>query len=415
MTGWKRCKEPVKSLLIVLLTVSACFLMIRSGVFSAVLREHTQLAAPNIPQENELSYSAAALPTAAAVNSPNGFCYGLKYDSEALNDLYQELSAYLGEAIGSASEPVRMSEKSWLRLLEGAGLYLDYDCAVPLNALAAWLGVETPWENSLCTMLLSEGENGSVLFCFRNAAGVCWRSETAGLWKSLWERLNTYLPNGASFACHWDALSDCEPSMLVLEQLPEKHRILAAGAQDAPARLLAEKTGVNLSGQNRYSEPDGTVVYPGESGVIRLHPDGSVSYSATEGFCLAEAGSVPAMLEHSRALVEELHTVFAGDEQLRFRSCSLKDGNGTAEFEYFCEGLPVICATGSAARATWLDGKLTELRILPRTYRITEKAVELLPEKQAAAAAGSRRKGSEACLTFYDGGDEQLLPFWQVK
>ena len=415
MTGWKRFKEPLKSLLIVLLAASAVFLMMQSGVFTMVLREHGQLVQPNAPADSILSYSAAALPTEAAVTGPSGLCYGLKYDSEALQSLYQELSAYLGEAIGSAAAPVRMSEKSWLKLLKGTSLYLDYDCALPVSALAAWLGVESPWEGSLRTMILSEGEGGSVLLCFRNASGVCWRSETAGSWAGLWERLSTYLPNGASFALGWETLSACDPCMLVLEQLPEMYAISASGAQEAPARRLAEKTGINLSGQSRYSETDGTVVYPGESGVIRLHGDGGLSYSASVGYCLAEAETVPAMVERSRALIEELHDSAAGDERLRFCSDTLSGGSGTVEFNWYCEGVPILSAAGAAARVGWTDGRLTELYLLPRTYRVTAESVELLPEKQAAAAAGSRRKGSEAGLAFYDSGEERLYPFWQVK
>lgn len=415
MTGWKRFKEPLKSLLIVLLTASAIFLMGKSGAFSMLLREYGQLTPVSPAADSVLSYSPAALPTEAAITGPNGLCYGLKYDSGALQSLYEELSAYLGEAIGSAETPVRMSEKSWLALLEGTSLYLDYDCALPVSALAAWLGVESAWEGSLRTLILSEGEDGSVLLSFQNASGVCRKSETAASWEGLWERLGAYLPNGAGFARGWASLSDCDPSMLVLEHLPEKHAITASGAQEAAAGLLAERSGVNLSSQNRYTEPDGTVVYPGESGVIRLYGSGGLRYSASEGASLAEADSVPAMVERSRALLEALHGAAAGDELLRFRADTLRDGSGSVDFDWYCEGIPIRCADGAAAQVGWTDGRLTELYFLPRTYHVTDETVELLPEKQAAAAAGSRRRGSEAGLAFYDGGEERLLPFWQVK
>lgn len=415
MTGqtW-RWLEPVKTALIVLLSASALVLMYLSGLFDFLLPERGK-GTFILPDAPTLSLTAAALPTEAAVTGQSGLCYGLKYDSAALRDLYDSVSAYLGEAIGSAEAPKRISEKRWLRLLNEAGLYLDYDCDLPLELLAAWLGVETPMHPVFHTLILSEGATGNVLFSYLDEKGRSWSCETAGLWKSLSGQLDAYLPNGASFAQHWTALRDCDPTMLVLEALPTLYAVSVSDGQEAAAEVLADKTGIHLNSVSRYAEPDGTVVYPGENGVLRLHADGSLSFSASEDFALAEGERPAVMTELSRLLLEELHAAFAGDELLRCDGCRVDDGgSGEVTFSYLCEGLPVLLSTGYAAHVTWTEGRLTELTFLPRCCTLSTRRVELLPEKQAAAAAGSRSRGAESGLALYDSGEALLQPFWQV-
>lgn len=414
MTGQKPWLEPVKTALIVLLSLSALGLMYLSGLFGLLLPEQSGgTSAP--PEAPSLTLTAAALPMEAAVTGQRGLCYGLKYDTAALTELYASVSAYLGEAIGSAEAPTRIDREEWLQLLDGAGLYLDYDCCLPLNVLAAWLGVEAPMDPNLHTLILSEGEGGTVRLSYLDGQGQSWSCDTAGLWKSLAGQLDAYLPNGASFARHWTALEDCDPAMLVLEALPDKHAVSVSGGQEAAAEVLAEKTGIHLNSVSRYSEPDGTVVYPGENGVLRLRADGSLSFTASEKFSLAEGASAPDMTELSRVLIEELHAAFAGDELLRCDGCSVNaDGSGEVSFSYVCEGLPVLLNAGSAAHLSWTEGRLTELTFLPRCFRLSARRVELLPEKQAAAAAGSRSPGAEAGLVLYDSGEALVQPFWSV-
>ena len=413
MTERKPWLEPLKTALIVLLSISAVALMYWSGVFSSLLPKQGSgtLSQPEIPA---LSYTAASLPAAAAVTGQSGLCYGLKYDSEGLRQLYEAMSAYLGEAVGSAAAPKQISRESWLALLDEAGLYLDYDCTLPLSALSAWLGVEAPADLNLRTLILSEGSTGNVRLSWRDEAGKAYSCETAGLWKSLSAQLDAYLPNGASFARHWPSLADCDPEMLVLETLPELCAVSASGGQETAAEILADKTGIHLNSVSRYTEPDGTVVYPGESGVLRLLADGSLNFSASADFSLAEGEEVPTVVELSRVLLEELHGAFRGDELLRCDSCRMEGGSGELLFSYVCEGIPILLPAGCAARLRWEDGRLTELTVQPRSYRISATAAALLPEKQAAAAAGSRSSGGAAGLVLYDSGEGLLQPFWRV-
>ena len=89
-------------------------------------------------------------------------------------------------------------------------------------------------------------------------------------------------------------------------------------------------------------------------------------------------------------------------------------GNLSLEFCYMLGGLRLDLTAGPAARAVWKDGMLSELTIHPRSYRLGEEVSGLLPEKQAAAAAGSLRRGAAPELALPDGGEEKLEPKWIV-
>ena len=71
-------------------------------------------------------------------------------------------------------------------------------------------------------------------------------------------------------------------------------------------------------------------------------------------------------------------------------------------------------ADGPAARAVWREGKLSEAILRPRSCRTGEAAPALLPEMQAAAAAGSIRQGAAPELALPEAGDERMDPIWIV-
>ena len=81
----KRFKEPLKTLLILLLTASAVFMAVRGGFFGAFYPEKPQASA--VPTAAPEGYPAAALPAEAAVTAAGGHRCGVKYDAGALVEL----------------------------------------------------------------------------------------------------------------------------------------------------------------------------------------------------------------------------------------------------------------------------------------------------------------------------------------
>ena len=140
MSRSKRWIERTKSLLILILTVSAAFLAWRTGLFQRLMPESvTQEPAEPTPAVS--SYQAAAEPICAAVTGVPGLVYGVCYDDEGMQELMREFRAVLGETLGSASVPVPVEASVWREALLGPGLFLDYGVPISLNVLACWMGV----------------------------------------------------------------------------------------------------------------------------------------------------------------------------------------------------------------------------------------------------------------------------------
>ena len=410
----KRFKEPLKTLLILLLTASAVFLAWRGNLFSAFFPERKSAVSP-MPEASEQTYTPAALPLAAAVTGPGGLCSGVKYDAAAMAELFEGFSAILSEALGSAETPEVIGRFTWQDRLQEESLFLDYGFALPISALASWVGVGADWagEETGSAFLLGNGGNGSVRLSYRGGDGRFFQCDTAASWNTLRGMLEEYRPNGAAFAFSIPALHDCDSFLLVLERLPAVCGAHVSADQGAAARACAEMFGINLGGQSHYTEADGTVVYPGENGVLRLWADGSISCTVSEES--RRAASPADQIEEARKLVEAIHAGFCGEESLRLRSVEAdSSGDLTLGFVYVLGGLRLDIAAGPAAKVVWKDGMLSELTIRPRSCRLGEAASGLLPEAQAAAAAGSLRRGGAPELVLPDLGDERLEPAWIV-
>lgn len=412
-----RLKEPAKSLLILLLAASALYLAWQTGLFSGLLPQNSPEGSVSIGGEGALpSYTRAAWPCAAAITGDNGLRYGVKYDDSAMEQLYSQLSVPLGETLGSSEAPARISEKTWWKALSRGSAYLEYENPQSLSVLALWLGTEAGAleGRSARRLLLVPGEGELTLLLFQNEAGQFYRCNTKATWASVRSSMSSFLPNGAGFARELEALEDCEPYSLILEQLPELTLLQSyPGALDSCAAQAARLFSVPMNSGSSYPEADGTQVYLGEYGSLRLSPEGAVIYRYEEGapLCATEA----LQIEQSRQLLEQLHEAFRREEQLLFVGSWAQGDVTTVYFDYRAGSLPVQLESGHAAWCQFRDGLLQEVGIYPRSYAKAAEAAALLPEMQASAAAGSILPGSEARLVYPDPGGESLSPVWSVR
>ena len=411
----RRFKEPIKTALLVLLTLSVAFLAWRGRLFGGLFPALAPEATP-VQEEEVLSCSPASLPSVLVLTGVSGLHCGVKYDAEEMSRLFDLCSPILAEALGSAEQPGPISEKEFRDRLEGAGLYLDFGFSLPVSVLAAWVGVDVLWaeEASGSAFLLDSDPSGSIRLCFADGEGEYLSSITAASRLSLEALLEDTLPNGAAFAFSLPELRNCAPYSLVLDELPELRAVTGSGGLEEAASALAERFGINLSGQSRYTEADGTLVYPGETGVLRLDAGGSVSFSAAEGALQTMADTLPESIELVRRLLETVHETYAAEERLTLIGLASEDGVLSLTFGYEVGGVPVLLSGGPAAWAEWGPEGLRELTVFPRRYRRSEPVFGLLPEKQAAAAAGSLYPGSGVRLILSDSGKSRLELSWAV-
>jgi hypothetical protein len=425
----KRLTETIKSVAIILLIFSAGFLASATGLFTDLF--------VNLPLFNIIegsgsntdlqpgsadSYQQAALPTAMAVRGTSGLRYGVEYNSRNIEDLYNNFKTELGEALGSASIPEKTNENEWRDALTGQGVYFDYGTAIPLDALARWLGtalINDSGNSARRLVIKSCGDNGVALYCM-DGEGNTWRCETKAAWSGIADELDAYLPNGAMFAYEKTALSDAEPYNLILNELPELYKLNASGSafniNSNTAETASELLGVSMYGDSSYRESDGTVVYLDDSGTVKLRADGYLSYNASDEGGLTEADNIADMVEASRSILSEIHETFSGDEKLLLTDISEEADTCTISFGYFVEGAEVKYGSRSAGAALFKDKSLIQLEIKIRSYKINDEKAQLLPEYQAAAIAADMSKGSEVKLIWPDSGrgTADISPKWNV-
>lgn len=417
-------REGLKSLAIVLLSVSAVLLLGKTGLYSQLMA-----AVPAVEQavdklggisgdktgqtelgEQGLTWSAGTV--SIAVLGESGSRYAAKYDSDDIEYMYSRYSDYLGEALGSAGAPREMTEDAWREALLSPGVYFDFYYDQDLSLLARRLGTQAG-ENaagyearSLC--LYRDGDGLSL--CFMDTQGRKTACATALSFASISEKLSGYAGNVAVFAFQNDSLEGVYPYSLILDSMPEISSAQAAN----PFRtgLTGEEIlgtfGINSYMANAYTEADGTLVYVDGGGILRIDPYGTVSYRNAGGDGMAVAApsgemDMYAAVSGALKLVKASAGARCGDAELILTDAVYNSAVDTYTvcFEYALDGIAVRAETSPAAEVQIRAGRITSAVVTYRQYTLTGEPASPLPERQAAAIVGVRG-GGEPVLTYMD-------------
>lgn len=417
MSRNKRWRERIKSLIILLLTVSAVFLAWRTGLFQRLMPERATPEEPE-PTPGVSSYQAAAEPHCAAVTGFPGLICGVCYDDDGIDEVIREFRSVMGETLGSASVPVPVERSVWQEALLGPGLFLEYSAPVSLNVLACWMGTSADFPADLRAdrLLFALPEKERVDFYYLDERGNAFFCETLALGSALYEGINRFLPNGADFAVQNDALAACDPYALILRDLPALHAVTATDeGENTAVQTAADLFGLKLNAAGSFQEQEDTV-YLGETGRLRLEANGGLRYLAAEGQSLGTAETEEDQIELCRSLLARLSAAVGGAGKLQLTDVRIEADRRTYCFDYRVDGVLVKLSSGNAGWAVFREGRLEEIGFRPRTYSLTANAVDRIPPLQAAAASGSIRRGSAPELVISDPGGEVLLePMWTLR
>ena len=145
----KRRIERLKSALIVLLSCSAVFLLVRTQ--AAIVSSEDSGTAYQAEAEGSSSTespgaTARPLRMAAAIQRGSEVVrYGVQYDQESTDSLYQQSYSLLVEALSSASQPRAVGETEFQQALSTApGLYFDWQGEIPVTDGCPWTARPSP-------------------------------------------------------------------------------------------------------------------------------------------------------------------------------------------------------------------------------------------------------------------------------
>lgn len=452
MDGNKRARrrrhsgvERLKSLLIVLLTLTALGLTLRVLMFNGLagqgprgwLSDVTALfrpeqAAPTADADGPGQVSAAAQPVRMAVYD-GAERFAVQYDAEQTDRLFTSLGILLTEALSSASAPEAVGEEVWREALCSPGVWFDFLGEIPLEALYAWMG-EGGANPSLtaCARQLAvarDGEGRVCLYYSNVEDGLYYACGTQVAFEGhMDEMIAGYGGSGASFVFELEADSGydgVDPYVLIPSSPPSPVVYRAsnplAGMDSASVAALQEALSFQAPSDALYAIPGGARLRVGRE-TLEVGGDGTVTYHTSEDeparYPVGEDCTVTELVEFTRRLAADTVGRSCGAARLYLMGVdALADGSTEVRFGYSLNGSAVLLPEdGCAARFTVRSGQITDFTLRFRAYEATGEHSLLLPERQAAAALGALRpEGRELALCYTDSGGDTVQAGWAAR
>lgn len=425
MKGKRRILEAFKSLLIVLLSLSAVYLLIQtpliqdSGVLSLFEADPAEQT-----QNSTVTLTTAARPSRMAV-SVEGQRFGVQYDQNQTDELFARFGPLLGEALVSSGEPVELPEAEWQNYLQGNGIFFDFVGEVPLSALSSWLQPEGACilTSAARRILLAGGKSDSVLLCYQDMEENKFYACRTGLSWSLHmeSAVSAVSGNGAIFAFEQEKWAELlEPYTLITEE--SDWPIYAASFPISPGgNHAALLEALDYTGRNHASVSGGELYLDGND---RLHilSGGRVVYTAAQlgKYPVASAQgtvTVAEAIESARRLAEGTVGAQCGAAQIYLMSARATEDGYVIRFGYRLNGSTVwLYHEGWAAEFVVRDGYIAEFTLYFRSYLPTgENAMLLSMDWTAAMVPGLTGTKSELNLQYRDGGEDRIEPIWVAK
>lgn len=413
-----RLRNLLQNTALALLTASALFLLTRLP-----LLQNIRLSAPPIFTA-EPGGEAEDAPSAAMFASVNlmatrdsdeyGRCGRLCAGAE--DETLQEAIPLFQEALGSAA-PLGSAEDTALReALNHPGLYLELTGGpLPLEAVAAWLGEDAPFQSNVRSMALTaEGDEGASLFLLDGEGGIL-RCSTALPVSALRASCEKFSPNGSYFA-YETGYASLAPYTVLLPKVAPPPDVTAERPAGYSAYNLLTALDFNAHTLSRYTESSGAEVVEESPRTLRIGPNGNVSFISRGNIASPLYRASGPGLREVLAAGGRLATALAGgtgSSPLFLRSAE-ETGNGwILRFRYQVDGVPVYFSDGSdALTITFQEGTVTGFTYRCRAYTPAEEApAALLPAGMAQAIAAAYPE-SALSIGYEDDGSGRLTAQW---
>ena len=438
--------ERLKSLLIVLLTLSALALTLRVLLFNELagqgprgwldnltsLFRQEQTASTGDPG-GSIQSSAAAQPVRLSV-SDGSERFAVQYDTAQTDQMFSSLGILLSEALSSAAAPSEVTEQAWRDALCAPGVWFDFLGDIPLEALCAWMveGGSNPNLTAAARQVaVARDDGGGVSLYYHNVEdGLYYACRTAVAYEGHMDELVTgYGGNGVSFVFELEeggGYDGLDPYVLLSAATPSPAVFRAStplsGTDTNAVSALQESLSFQVSSDAIYAIPGGLRLRLGRE-TLEIGGDGTVTYHTSEElptrYPVGEDGyTVTELVETTRRLAADTVGRTCGAARLYLAGVETGgDGAVTVSFGYSLNGAAVLLPEdGCAARFTVQDGQITDYTLRFREYEETAEHSLLLPERQAAAALDALSpEGRELLLCYTDNSGDTVQAGWVAR
>lgn len=431
-----KTKERIKTLLLSVLLVGAVFLTYSIWFYDSPTADGF-LA--NLWDNNDYEYNnetlaelmleenaAEIVPFAITYRNEKGR-FGAAYHGESVNRLYQKTVAILREALSTVSSAGACTQAEWLDAIRKNGILYDFEGVVPLAALA----MQTSAENA--DRLTAFGR----YFLF--AADFLYiKDPNTGECVKLQHGLNT-----AELRRVMDGMSAAKCSLaleagnknIAAETLLFDDAISAFAVNGYnPVSFFSEEQmlsllkvfGMNYNTCGKYTEQDGTQVFIEDLNVLKIAPDGYITYTNEHGddeqggIIIASTGDVPTqteVLQTASGMIARLSYLAGGNGATYMQNVSrqMESASWGLRFGWSFGGIPIDRQkTGYSAEIAVTGKRITSVGFYMRSYESAGSVISVVPQKLAAAAVEEGAQGALE-LRYTDGGGSGLVPQWYVK
>lgn len=418
----RRLRNAIQDLLILLLTLSALFLLVRLPMLQNI-RLSSQVPALFSQEPSDGGQEEAVLPDAMfpsmdlMVTGDSQYgrygCLCVSADDPGL----QQVLPPFQEALGSAVPAGTASDRELQEALEGPGLYLRLTAGeLPLEAAAAWLGEQVDFDQDLRAMALTIGASDAARLYLLDGQGGILRYDTALPASAVQALCESFSPNGAYFSYETAAGREVDPYTVLPAELETPPDLLVELPAGYSAYNLLTALGFNAHTLSRYTESGGAEVVEESPRTLRLTPDGAVTL-------ISRGGGVPPLYHASgQGLRETLAAAWrlasaltegTGASPLHLQAVEQGENGYTLRFRYQAEGVPIFFSNEEDALAvTYQGGVVTSFSYRCRDYAVQEEASQALLPADMAQAIAAEYPGSALFLGYEDDGTGLLSAQW---
>lgn len=422
-----RLLEAGKSLLILLLSISAVFLtgtiFLQDGYGTLSLGPSSN--SPVLSSAEAVTDAGVARPIRMAVVNSSGR-YGVQYDNAGVDELFDSLSGSLSEALDSASAPTEVTREDWESALSRRGVYYDFPGVLPLSLAAEWLGdgeqLSSLTAEVSCLLLAEQAYGTAVELYYVDAADGSYYACTTSVIFS--ESLESYIPNDAFFAFQQpEDHSLLDPDTMLLPDPPVAFLYTSAAGIDLedPAARSALLEALDFFPQSNaiYPAADGWRVRDGND-TLHLTDDGTITFEAgnTEHRYPIPTGINRAQLvQLTSRLIKSALAPYCGSARPYLSSIDSTSRGIVLTYGCTLSGAEVQYGQDNwYAQFTVQSGRITEYTIHLRRYSLTTEWVSILPEHQAMAAMEIlNAQGRRLLLHYYDNTSGTVTPSWIAR
>lgn len=409
----RRNRDLVQNIIIVLLSLSAVFLIAQTQLYSLGMDAGNSYLRYLTGDSVQTTGSASATLTSlsAPVRTAVTGVYGGRYGNVTLtttDDDFEPISNLLRETLGSVRTFSPCGYQEFLAALGGTSVYCDFIESLPLPVLAGLTGASLDAGLSVRRLVISaRGEGGAVLYLC-DGAGNCQRGDSAVPLEDLSGIVDNYEFNGAFFAVDdpGPTAAGVSPVSLFPLELPALP-VFSAAAALPESNTLLPALGFYPRTNSRYTEPGGVEVITDGDRTLRLIPDGAVRYRSggDPTLTVGAIGETPTLQQS----VMGAHTLLASllpaqNGGLYLQKVRRTETSTTLTFGWQINGVPVRFSDGGSAAEVVLSGNVvSSLYLRFRQYTDTGETSPLLPLRQAMAIA-ARQEGRELSIGYVDNG-----------